>query len=177
MQTLKINLKEKFSLILLGVFTLASNSAIANSDMQMMREVQKAREMGRTGIDHSQHKKVAKNAPIFRGIYYGYLPCKDCDGIKTTLSLKDKNNYLLVTQYAKTSTREFFEKGKYTWDEKNERVILTPRKGKDSVVRTYYIKDDSSLVLLDSNGKQMKNKDKYTLLRSDVKKTRTVHIH
>ena len=177
MQALKINRKQTFPLILLGLSTFASHSAIANSDMQMMREVQKAREAGRTGVDHSQHKKKVKESEKFRGIFYGYLPCKDCDGIKTTLSLKNKNNYLLVTQYAKTSTREFFEKGKYTWDEKNERVILTPRKGKKSVIRKYYIKNDGALVLLNEHGKAMKNKDKYTLLRSDMKKTRTVHIH
>lgn len=173
MQTLKITLKQKLALVLLSAFT--SHSALANSDVQMMREVQKAREAGRAGVDHSQHKKTVKESEKFRGIFYGYLPCEDCDGIKTTLSLKNKNNYLLVTQYAKTSTREFFEKGKYTWDEKSQRVILTSRK--DASIRTYYIKNEGALVLLNNNGSPMKNKDKYTLLRSDMKKTRTVHIH
>jgi uncharacterized lipoprotein NlpE involved in copper resistance len=112
----------------------------------------------------------------FRGVYYGYLPCEDCDGIKSTLSLKNKNNYLLVTQYAKTSTREYFEKGKYVWDDKLSRVTLTSRK--DSSIRKYHIKDEGTLILLNSDGTAMKvDQDKYTLLRGDTVKTRAVHIH
>ncbi len=63
--------------------------------------------------DHSAHENPPDKSLEFHGVFYGFLPCNDCTGIKTTLSLKQKNNYLLVTQYAKESSREFYEKGKY----------------------------------------------------------------
>jgi uncharacterized lipoprotein NlpE involved in copper resistance len=168
--------KQKLTLLLLGILSTAFNPALAKSDMEIMGEVQRAREAARHGKNHSQMKAPEKESEKFRGIYYGYLPCKDCDGIKTTLSLKNKNNYLLVTQYAKTSTREFFEKGKYDWNEKTSIVTLTARK--DSSVRQYYIKDEGTLLLLTDEGKFMKPKpDKYALERSDTRKNRVVHIH
>lgn len=168
--------KQKLTLVLLSILSVTPTLALAKSDMEIMGEVQRAREITRHGKDHSKFKKPEKESEKFRGIYYGYLPCKDCDGIKTTLSLKNKNNYLLVTQYAKTSTREFFEKGKYAWNDKTSIVTLTSKK--DSIIRKYYIKDEGTLLLLTEEGKFMKPKrDKYALERSDTVKNRTVHIH
>ena len=93
-----------------------------------------------------------------------------------TLSLKNKRNYLLVTQHAQASTREFYEKGKYTWDDKNHIVTLVNRK--DSSVRKFRIKNDSALIQLTSDGESMTgNQDKYILLRSDKNKSREVHMH
>ena len=169
-------LKQKLTLVLLSILSITPTLALAKSDMDIMREVQKAREIARHGKNHSKMVKPEKESEKFHGIYYGYLPCKDCDGIKTTLSLKNKRNYLLVTQYAKTSTREFFEKGKYVWDEKGLTVTLTSRK--DSKVRKYHIKNKDTLILLTENGKFMTpDPEKYALQKSDSIKTRTVHIH
>lgn len=176
MQILKMILKQKLLWIFVSVFSMAFNPAMAKSDKQIMGDVQKAREMSRKDVDHSKHDMPVDESKKFRGVFYGYLPCEDCDGIKTTLSLKNKNNYLLVTQYAKTSTREYFEKGKYTWDDKKRTVILTSRK--KGLVRKYHIKDEGTLVLLSTDGaKVLASKDKYTLQRNDKKKSREVHIH
>lgn len=176
MQALTINSKQKLTLILLSILSTAFiNPAIAKSDKQMMGEVQRA--MG-SSKQHDAHKRFAKlNKGLkFYGVFYGYLPCDDCDGIKTTLSLKIKNNYLLVTQYAKTSTREYYEKGKYVWDEKNKTVTLTSKK--DSKVRTYHIKNEGVLVLKTLEGVVIQSNDeRYALTRGDKTKSREVHIH
>ncbi|MDD1608688.1 MAG: copper resistance protein NlpE, partial [Methylococcaceae bacterium] len=113
----------------------------------------------------------------FHGVFYGFLPCNDCNGIKTTLSLKQKNNYLLVTQPARDSSREFYEKGKYSWNEENNTLILTPRK--ESTPRQYLIKDEGTIIQLNSDGTQMSEEleESYTLRRSDTVKAREVHIH
>jgi hypothetical protein len=94
------------------------------------------------------------------------------------MSLKQKNNYLIVSQYAKSSSREYFEKGKYVWDEKTKTVSLTPNN--DAPKRVFKIEDQAALVLLNSDGTvPTRNKDDYTLTRndSDKSKTREVHIH
>jgi len=171
-----ITLKQKLSLVLFSTLAVAFNPAMAKSDMQIMGDVQKAREMNRKGVDHSEHMKPVEESQKFRGVFYGYLPCDHCAGIKMTLSLKNKQNYLLVTQYAQASNREFFEKGKYDWNKKTGIVTLTARK--DSSIRQLEIKDEGTLIVLTSEGNRMKGgQDQYTLLRNDKKKSREVHIH
>ncbi len=166
----------KLTLISFTIFTGAFNLAIAESDKKMMESVQKARAMSRQHKNHSKEVKPVDESQEFRGIYYGYLPCKNCAGIKMTLSLKNKKNYLLVTQYAQASNREYFEKGKYDWDDKSSILTLKPRK--DSKIQKFQIKNEGTLIQLAEDGKPRKgDQDKYTLLRSDKKKSREVHIH
>ena len=176
MKALTIIIKKNLPLVLLCVLTITFNPAMARSDKDMMGDVQKARALSQQKGDHSKHMKPVDESQKFRGIYYGYLPCKHCAGIKMTLSLKNKRNYLLVTQYAQASNREYFEKGKYTWDDKTRTVTLVSKK--DSKVQKYTIKDEGTLIQFDSNGTHMKtNQDDYTLRRGDTVKTRAVHIH
>ena len=157
---------------------VAYNTALAESDMQIQERVLKAREM-----THQQHTGHAAQAnPVdkgkeFHGVFYGFLPCDDCNGIKNTLSLKQNNNYLLVIQPARESSREFYEKGKYSWNDETQTVVLTSRK--DGSIRQYYIENDGTLVQLNSDGKRAKGDgaDRYVLRRSDTVKSREVHIH
>ena len=155
--------------------------AYAESDMQLQEKALKARESIRhEGMDHSAHADNGNTNENggFRGVFYGYLPCsdKDCDGLKWTLSLKPKNNYLLVSQYAKAASREHYEKGKYEWNEKTRTVTLTPNNG--TPVKLLSMLDDSALVILTAEGKtQAGNQEPYTLRRSDKAKSREVHIH
>lgn len=176
MKAFKIPLKHNLTLILLSFLIVSFQPAIAQSDKQAMGEVQKARELARQNGDHAKHLKPIDESQNFRGVYYGYLPCQHCAGIKMTLSLKNKQNYLLVTQYAQASTKEFYEKGKYNWDDKLSTVTLIARK--DSSIRKLRIKDEGALIVLSPEGRSMKgDQDKYTLLRSDKNKSREVHIH
>ena len=176
MTSLTSSLKPALNLILLSALSIAFNPAVAQSDKQAMEAVQKARELARKGIDHSQHQAPIDPSKIFRGVYYGYLPCSHCAGIKMTLSLKNKNNYLLVTQYAQESIKEYYEKGKYTWDEKSRLLTLTSRR--DSKISKYTILDEGTLLPYDSNDKPRKfNQEEYFLLRADKSKSREIHIH
>jgi hypothetical protein len=131
----------------------------------------------RAEMDHSAHAKLGEVSQGFRGVFYGFLPCSDCNGIKTTLSLKQNNNYLIVTQQAKESSREFYEKGKYTWDDETKTVVLTPKK--DAPTRKFHIENDSTIIQLNDDGSQVSGDkaEKYTLRRSDTVKSREVHIH
>jgi len=176
MNVLTNPLKQTLNLLLLSTLFIAASPAMAQSDKQAMEAVQKAREMAKKGMDHSAHEAPIDPSQIFRGVYYGYLPCGHCAGIKMTLSLKNKNNYLLVTQYAQESIKEYYDKGKYTWDEESRTVTLVSRK--DSIISKYSILDEGTLLPYDANGKPRKfNQDEYFLLRADKSKSREVHIH
>jgi uncharacterized lipoprotein NlpE involved in copper resistance len=172
MKIVTMPLSQKLILILLS--TLAFNQAYAASDMQTKQgaKVEQTK-------DHSKHQQHRSESQEYRGVFFGFVPCKDCEGIKTTLSLKNRNNYLLVTQVAKTSSREYFEKGKYNWDEKTNILTLTPRK--KSEIRKYRINDEKTLVQLSSTGNPLKSNQKntsYVLLKNkNVRKSATMHMH
>ena len=172
MKALKIITKQTLNLILLAVFSMSSNAVQAQSDKQMMGDVQKARRALRGGAELKQLPEDQR----FKGVYFGYLPCDHCAGIKHTLSLKNRHNYLLVTQYAQASNKEFYEKGKYTWDKKKQLVTLVARKNKKT---SYYrIKNNDILIQLAPDGSKMKGKQsQYELESSETKSSREVHIH
>jgi len=168
-------LKVSLTLLLSG-FVLNSNVAMAQSDKSTMGDVQKARAMLRHGGNHNKFTAPTTEAEKFYGVFYGYLPCDHCAGIKTTLSLKNKHNYLVVIQYAQASNKEFYEKGKYVWDEKSSTLTLTSRK--EGKVSKYYIKDEATLVQYNADGtRRLRKLEEYSLIRADAKYSREVHIH
>lgn len=165
--------------IIFGVLLSSLKAASAETDMQMQEKALKAREMGQQGVmDHSTHANPADTVGQFRGVFYGYLPCQEenCKGLKMTLSLNPKNNYLLVIQPAKPQNRESFEKGKYDWNIGKGVVTLTPNK--EAPQRRLAIKDDGALLYLSSDGGPLPgDQDRYLLKRSDVAGNREMHIH
>jgi copper homeostasis protein (lipoprotein) len=177
MQPLKPLFKLKLTLLFFSLLLLASGSVWAISDREAQEQYLRAREMNSHKPGHAAHEApTVDKSQEFHGVFYGYLPCKDCDGIKATLSLKQYNNYLLVTQPAKESSREFYEKGKYTWDDKTQTVVLTPRK--EGSIRHYRIENEGTLIQLSEDGMPIQgDKDDFTLRRGDTVNSRQVHIH
>lgn len=178
MQTLTKTITKTATMIVFGALLPLGHVAWAESDMKLQEKALKAREM--QNMDHSKHAEMEEADPTggFRGVFYGYLPCEKegCDGFKMTLSLKQKNNYLLVTQYAQASSREYYDKGKYTWDDSSR--VLTLVSNKNDEKRLFAIKDQGTLVHLNKDGQPLAgDQDDYTLSRSDKAKSREVHIH
>lgn len=173
MRALKKQIKHNLALFLFSSL-LSAIPAMAASDLEAQDGFARARAKSlQKKTDHAAHVKDTDKSLEFRGIFYGYLPCNDCAGIKTTLSLQQKNNYLLVTQPAKESSREFYERGKYSWNDENSTVVLTPKKGGTNI-RRYRIENEGTLIQLNDDGIKM---DRYVLQRSDTVKSREVHIH
>ena len=166
-------------LIIIGAWLSSLNLAWAESDKQLQEKALKARELSQQGVmDHSGHTSPEQEAGKFRGVFYGYLPCheENCNGIKMTLSLNPKNNYLLVIQPAKPQNRESFEKGKYAWDDTKGILLLTPNK--EAPQRRLSIKDEGTLLYLsDDRMSSIRNQDRYLLQRSDKADNREMHIH
>ena len=119
----------------------------------------------------------AANAPSARkslnlsGLYLGYYPCSDCQGIRTTLALNSNNSYVYISLYVGKSEREIIEKGKFSLGEDGNTLVLTPRKG-STTVQKYFIEDDM-LIKLDEDGERITKDgaDGYILKRKDVVKT------
>lgn len=117
--------------------------------------------------DADKDTHAAHHQNDWPGIYFGFTPCADCVGIKTSLALNKNNSYILITQYAGKSDREFVEKGKYSLGDKPNTIVLAPRKGD---TQQQYLVDGDALVQLDSAGNRItgKNAERYILRRTDV---------
>ncbi|CAG7856268.1 hypothetical protein MCAMS1_00687 [biofilm metagenome] len=101
------------------------------------------------------------------GLFLGFYPCSDCQGIRTTLALNKNNTYVYISIYVGKSDREFVEKGKYDIVD-NKTLVLTPRKG--STTTQKYLIEDDMLIKLDEDGERITKDgaDGYILKRKDV---------
>jgi hypothetical protein len=170
---------KKALFIALGAWLSLPNAAWAESDKELAEKAAMAREAQRHGgMDHSAQGGSETAAGKYRGVFYGYLPCpeQDCNGVKMTLSLNVKNNYLLVIQPAKVLNRESFEKGKYEWDDTKRTLVLIPNT--EAPQRRLTIKDEGTLLYLSGDGGPLPgDQDDYLLKRSDMAGNREMHIH
>jgi len=164
-------------LLLVAANFFLSPLCIAATDLEAQEGFAQARANShQTSADHSAHKDKTEKQ-VFRGVFYGFLPCDDCLGIKNTLSLKKNNKYLMVTQFAREASREYYEKGVYSWNDTDRTLVLTPNQ-ETSPKRYYKIKDESTLVMTRSDGSPVNsNSDRYVLQRSDNVQSREIHMH
>jgi uncharacterized lipoprotein NlpE involved in copper resistance len=103
--------------------------------------------------------------PVTTEHYAGTLPCADCAGIQTELTLKSDSTWAMHIIYDKRPAKgpgsnEFSEEGKWMMHGADT-VHLMGRKEAPSM----YLKTDSSLIQLDMKGKRIEGKlaSKYVL--------------
>jgi len=67
---------------------------------------------------------AANTALDYAGTYKGVLPCADCEGIETVLTLDNENNYTLKTTYLGKDAAAVEKSGTYAWNKAGNTVIL-----------------------------------------------------
>lgn len=85
----------------------------------------------------------------YYGTYEGVLPCADCEGIKTTLTVNEDTTYELRSEYlGKKDDNVFEECGVYNILNEDIIELITPSSG----VKTYYKILENAIALSDSDG-------------------------
>ncbi len=75
---------------------------------------------------HDEHN--AENSLDWAATYEGVLPCADCEGIKTTVELKDDLSYHLREEYInKDLVNE--QNGSFNWNAEGNTVTLNTKEG------------------------------------------------
>lgn len=98
-------------------------------------------------------KKVidnSENSLDWTGTYTGQLPCADCDGIETTLTLSEDFTYALTERYLGKSNEPTILNGKFLWGEKGDRITLFSKTG-----NTIYKVKENTLLPLGHNEEEM----------------------
>ncbi|KQA19186.1 hypothetical protein AAY54_00945 [Vibrio metoecus] len=93
----------------------------------------------------------AQNSLDWAGIYQGTLPCADCGGIETELTINSDGTYKLTEQYLDKEGAPFISEGTFAWDETGS--IVTLQSG-DQTGRQYLV-GENTLTHLDMHGQQI----------------------
>ena len=65
------------------------------------------------------------NSIDWNGVYKGTIPCADCEGIETILTLNTDQTYILFTNYlGRNDALEEEKKGSFSWDETGSILTL-----------------------------------------------------
>ncbi len=107
----------------------------------------------------------SRNSLDWAGSYKGVLPCADCEGIETTITLNYDNSFSKSEIYLKNKEKsEFSGKGDIEWD-KNGNIITLKSNNYD----TKYLVGEGRLIMLDRKGKRIKGNlaDLYILNKID----------
>jgi uncharacterized lipoprotein NlpE involved in copper resistance len=122
----------------------------------------------KTDSTNADSAVIAATPAITSTHYFGTIPCADCTGIETEITLKSDHTYSIHSIYAgRKSTgpgsNEISETGMWMLHG-TDTIHLADRKNGPSM----YVQTDSTLVQLDMKGKKITGKlaDKYILKKS-----------
>src|SRR5690606_19421520 len=76
-----------------------------------------------TDVSDSAHNP--QNALDWAGTYSGVLPCADCPGIETVVTLNADGTYSATTHYLDKGGQRFDEQGTFRWDRGGNTIILS----------------------------------------------------
>lgn len=105
-------------------------------------------------IDPTESKANSESASQltsqqWQGTYSGILPCADCEGIQTTLTLNQDETYQLEQVYLGKDDSSFDSTGAVQWDETGTIITLVNDNGSTPVK---YALEGDSLAKLDADG-------------------------
>ena len=114
----------------------------------------------------SDSPSAANQTAKYDAQYQGTLPCADCDGIVTTLTLNPDGTFFMESEYLANKPVKFTQKGKYT--EVEEGVVELTLDNNDKV---YYQIEEGEAIMLDQNRKAPTGTlaDHYVLKQSSQK--------
>ncbi|OOE92272.1 hypothetical protein BZG76_06895 [Salinivibrio sp. AR647] len=106
-------------------------SSVENAQTAVKESTEQALDSAETAIDNAEDTVYemadhhnAKTSLDWNGTYQGVIPCADCEGIDTTLTLNQDNTYVLSKTYLGKQGEAFKEEGSFSWDQTGSVVIL-----------------------------------------------------
>lgn len=116
----------------------------------------------RTAKHAMTDEHIAQNALDWPGTYSGVVPCADCEGIATELTLKQDGSFVLTEQYlGKDNEIESTMTGSFAWQGNN--VVLRDEQGRTAIYRV----EENRVRALNTEGKMIEGAlaDSYVLAK------------
>ncbi|GAA5646071.1 copper resistance protein NlpE [Vibrio proteolyticus] len=104
----------------------------------------------------------AQNSLDWNGTYSGILPCADCEGLETNLTLNTDGSYSLDQTYLGKGEEKYHSEGSFSWDNSGSVITLS-----DEAEPNQYFVAENELMKLDSNGQHITGElaDQYNLTK------------
>jgi copper homeostasis protein (lipoprotein) len=134
----------KYTSILILGLTMAS---ISCQQKEISKEDNNSSDTTAVIIDHH----TSKISLDYLGNYKGVVPCADCEGIETRLTLIDETNYELKIIYLGKSKTPIEYKGTYIWKEDGSTIVLSNLEGGANQYRVI----ENGLIQLDLQGNRI----------------------
>lgn len=115
-------------------------------------------------VTQADNAHTSENSLDWWGIYLGTVPCTDCEGIRTSLTLNRNFTYLLTREYLGKNGDVTAQRGPFTWSTDGRTVILG---NPDSGPNQFRV-EENAVMQLDTAGKPVTGDlaSKYRLLRT-----------
>lgn len=128
---------------------------ISFSGCKTIEEDREENDLEELRIENTEPEKIPspREAVNWRGTYSGVLPCDNCLGIETYLTLREDQTFLLKQRYVNPDKGEAEQtlEGEFLWNEEGNVISLNSLEG------TLQLKlDKLYLVPLNSNGNEVK---------------------
>ena len=104
---------------------------------------------GKPAVTDDTH--TSANSLDWQGTYKGTLPCADCQGILTELSLNNDNTYVLRTKYLGRDSRSQVENGTFSWNKEGNKIVFADAKNKPG----HYLIGENRITQLDLSGNKI----------------------
>ncbi len=92
----------------------------------------------------------SNNSLDWDGVYSGTLPCADCEGIQTVVTLNKDLTYQIDTKYVGKEGGTFSLKGKFAWETGGNKIVLLDIQ--EGSGPRHYLVGENKLIQLDLKG-------------------------
>jgi uncharacterized lipoprotein NlpE involved in copper resistance len=106
----------------------------------------------------------SQNSLDWNGTYKGVIPCADCEGIRTSVTLMETGEFSLTRTYLGKEENPRTDSGTFQWDETGSKVTLVPSEGEPQM----YQVGENILFYLDREGNRITGDlaEKYQLMKN-----------
>ncbi len=122
------------------------------------------KEQTEDAIETSNQIEEKSNTSDFYGIYQGIIPCADCEGIKTKITLLKDGSFNRTTEYLGKSEETFRDKGAFVENNQTSTIKVDLKDGGSQL----YEIAENKLYHLDQEGNRITGElaDNYMLLKN-----------
>ncbi|HLV15074.1 MAG TPA: copper resistance protein NlpE N-terminal domain-containing protein [Xanthomarina sp.] len=131
----------KIKLLSLSAITLLFMTSCISDKKQTETEVD-------TQNEEVVDMHTSQNSLDWEGTYTGTLPCADCEGIESTVTLNNDLTFSSKVVYLGEKGVQFDKSGEFKWLDKGSKIQLSDED------KTMYFVGENTLTLLDKNGKK-----------------------
>ena len=114
----------------------------------------------------------AKISGNYIGTYKGTLPCIDCQGMETEITINENATFCIKTKYLGKGEKVFIQKGNFKWNKQGTTIILTDIKSGPN----HYLVGKNTLNQLSATGKKETGSlaDEYILTKKSATATLSI---